>query len=138
MTDNNQCQDLLEIEKSVDSGSTTRSITATRNEVLDLENQIKNVQEMIDNNEAENGVLNYDELDKNTAGRIDTILNDSDEYNNMLNSVENNSSEFDDLENVPDENNSELNELIKQESPHDNTAELFSGNIGENISESIF
>jgi hypothetical protein len=136
--DKNQYQNLSEIENSVESSSTTTSgsITATRNEVLDLENQIKNVQEMIDNNEAENGVLNYDELDKNTTGRIDTILNDSDEYNNMLNSNKNNSSEFDDLENVPNENNSELNELIKQESLANNTIELFSGNIAENKSES--
>ena len=138
MIDNNQYQNLLEMEKGVESSSTTTSgsITETRNEVLDLENQLKNVQEMIDNNEAENGVLNYDELDKNTTGRIENILNDSSEYNNMLNSNKNNSSEFDDLENVPNENNSELNELIKQESLANNAVELFSGNIAENISES--
>ncbi len=134
---NYQYKNTSEVNKSIDSDSTTtsESLTTTRNEVIDLENQLKNVQEMIDNNEVENGTLNYEELDRNTTGRIDTILNDSDEYNNMLNGNKNNSSEFDDLENVP-ENNSELNELIKQESMVDNNEELFSVNVAENISES--
>ena len=126
----------LETVNTVMSTSTSesQSVDAVRNEVEELENQLKNVEELIHTQSADE-VLNYDELDKQTSGRIDSILDDSNQYSNMLNSNKNNSSEFDDLENVPNENNSELNQLIKQESLNDNTLEMYSNNINENDSE---
>ncbi len=123
-------------ESNSNTTSESQSIETTRNEVAELENELRNVENLLDEeNNADEQVLNYELLDQQTTGRIDSILDDSDKYNSIVTQNKHNSSEFDDLENVPNENNSELNELIKKESESSPGIELNSANIAENISE---
>ena len=123
-------------ESNSNTTSESQSIETTRNEVAELENELRNVENLLDEeNNPDEQVLNYELLDQQTTGRIDSILDDSDKYNSIVTQNKHNSSEFDDLENVPNENNSELNELIKKESESSPGIELNSANIAENISE---
>ena len=116
--------------------SESHSLETTQNEVQKLEDQLKNVEYLLDNNDS-NAQLNYDKLDQETTERIDTILDDSDKYGDMLGVKKHHSSEFDDLENVPTDNNSELNELIKKESITATSLDQYSHNIAENSSNDL-
>lgn len=118
------------------TSSESQSLETTQNEVQQLENQLKNVEYLLDSNDG-NAQLNYDKLDQETTGRIDTILDDSDKYVDMLGVQKHHSSEFDDLENVPTDNNSELNELIKKESITATSLEQYSHSIAENSSNDL-
>ena len=118
------------------TSSESQSLETTQNEVQQLEDQLKNVEYLLHSNES-NAQLNYDKLDKETTGRIDTILDDSDKYVDMLGVQKHHSSEFDDLENVPTDNNSELNELIKKESITPTSLEQYSHSIAENSSNDL-
>ena len=125
------------LESNSNTTSESQSIETTRNEVAELENELRNVENLLDEEDNVEGqeVLNYEVLDQQTTGRIDSILDDSDKYNSIVTQNKQNSSEFDDLENVPNENNSELNELIKRESASSPRLELNSSHIAENLSE---
>lgn len=118
------------------TSSESQSLETTQNEVQQLEDQLKNVEYLLDSNDS-NVQLNYDKLDQETTGRIDTILDDSDKYVDMLGVQKHHSSEFDDLENVPTDNNSELNELIKKESITATSLEQYSNSIAENSSNDL-
>lgn len=118
------------------TSSESQSLETTQNEVQQLEDQLKNVEYLLDSNDS-NAQLNYDKLDQETTGRIDTILDDSDKYVDMLGVQKHHSSEFDDLENVPTDNNSELNELIKKESITATSLEQYSNSIAENSSNDL-
>ena len=116
--------------------SESHSLETTQNEVQKLEDQLKNVEYLLDNNDS-NAQLNYDKLDQETTCRIDTILDDSDKYGVIIGGQKHHSSEFDDLENVPTDNNSELNELIKKESITATAHEQYSQSIAENSSNDL-
>ena len=116
--------------------SESQSLETTQNEVQQLENELKNVEYLLDENKTDTE-LNYDTLDKQTTGRIDSILDDSVRYSDMVGTGKHTSSEFDDLENVPSDNNSELNELIKKESITAISLEQYSQNIAENSSTEL-
>ena len=116
--------------------SESQSLETTQNEVQQLENELKNVEYLLDENKTDTE-LNYDTLDKQTTGRIDSILDDSARYSDMVGARKHTSSEFDDLENVPSDNNSELNELIKKESITAISLEQYSQNIAENSSTEL-
>lgn len=118
------------------TSSESKSLETTQNEVQKLEDQLKNVEYLLDNNDS-NIQLNYDKLDEETTGRIDTILDDSNKYGDMLGVQKHHSSEFDDLENVPTDNNSELNELIKKESITTTSLCKYSHSIAENSSNDL-
>ena len=128
-----------ELQQNIsNTSSESQSLETTRNEVLDLEAKLKDVENLIQDDSNSQGELDYEVLDQQTTGRIDSILDDSTKYNSILNSNSNkqNSSEFDDLENVPNESNSELNDLINREAALDGTElEMHSNIIAENMSE---
>ena len=91
-----------ELQQNIsNTSSESQSLETTRNEVLDLEAKLKDVENLIQDDSNSQGELDYEVLDQQTTGRIDSILDDSTKYNSILNSNSNkqNSSEFDDLEN---------------------------------------